>query len=57
MVSNNIIAGSCRHISIFRLAYAIGKGAAAGASALGLGALCYYGLGMGKGTSVLNNSL
>lgn len=38
-------------------AFAMGKGAAAGASAIGLGALCYYGLGLGKGTSVLNNSM
>jgi len=38
-------------------AYAIGKGAVAGASVLGLGALCYYGLGLGHGTSVLNNSI
>lgn len=39
------------------VAFALGKGAVAGASALGLGALCFYGLGLGSGTSVLNNSL
>lgn len=41
----------------FLVAYALGKGAAAGASVIGLGALCYYGLGLGEGSSVLNNSL
>ncbi|XP_055711835.1 growth hormone-inducible transmembrane protein-like [Phlebotomus papatasi] len=38
-------------------AFSMGKGALAGGSALGLGALCFYGLGLGKGTSVLNNSM
>uniref|UniRef100_A0A182Q0T1 Growth hormone-inducible transmembrane protein n=1 Tax=Anopheles farauti TaxID=69004 RepID=A0A182Q0T1_9DIPT len=37
-------------------AYAIGKGALAGGAALGLGALCFYGLGLGSGTSTLENS-
>ncbi|XP_053672483.1 growth hormone-inducible transmembrane protein-like [Anopheles nili] len=37
-------------------AYAIGKGAVAGGAALGLGALCFYGLGLGSGTSTLENS-
>lgn len=38
-------------------AYSIGKGVAAGGAALGLGLLGFYGLGMGKGVSILNNSL
>lgn len=38
-------------------AYSMGKGAAAGAAALGLGALCFYGLGLGKGTSIYDNSM
>uniref|UniRef100_A0A1L8DK15 Putative growth hormone-induced protein n=2 Tax=Nyssomyia neivai TaxID=330878 RepID=A0A1L8DK15_9DIPT len=38
-------------------AFSMGKGALAGGSALGLGALCFYGLGLGKGSSVLNNSM
>lgn len=38
-------------------AFAIGKGALAGGSALGLAALCYYGLGMGKGTNALEQSM
>ncbi|XP_055547528.1 growth hormone-inducible transmembrane protein-like [Wyeomyia smithii] len=37
-------------------AYSIGKGALAGGAALGIGALCFYGLGMGTGTSTLENS-
>lgn len=45
------------NLSIFSIAFALGKGAVAGASVLGLGALCFYGLGLGSGTSVLNNSL
>lgn len=39
------------------IAYALGKGALAGGSALGLGALCYYGLGLGKGASIMDNSM
>lgn len=38
-------------------AYSLGKGALAGGAALGLGALCFYGLGFGTGTSTLDNSL
>uniref|UniRef100_A0A6B2E8Z8 Putative growth hormone-induced protein n=1 Tax=Phlebotomus kandelakii TaxID=1109342 RepID=A0A6B2E8Z8_9DIPT len=38
-------------------AFNLGKGALAGGSALGLGALCFYGLGLGSGTSALNNSM
>lgn len=38
-------------------AFAIGKGALAGGSLLGLGALCFYGAGMGKGTNTLENSM
>jgi growth hormone-inducible transmembrane protein len=38
-------------------AFAVGKGALAGGSLLGLGALCYYGLGLAKGTSALENSM
>lgn len=37
-------------------AYSLGKGALAGGAALGLGALCFYGLGFGSGTSTLDNS-
>lgn len=39
------------------VAFAIGKGALAGGSIIGLGALGFYGLGLGKSTNVLNNSL
>jgi FtsH-binding integral membrane protein len=38
-------------------AFAIGKGALAGGSALGLGMLCFYGAGFGKGTNALENSM
>lgn len=39
-------------------AFAVGKGALMGGSALGLGALCFYGLGMNNDTStILNNSM
>lgn len=37
-------------------AYSLGKGALAGGAALGLGALCFYGLGFGSGTSTLDNA-
>ncbi|CRK89602.1 CLUMA_CG003237, isoform A [Clunio marinus] len=37
-------------------AFAIGKGALVGGSAIGLGALCFYGLGLGSGTNTLHNS-
>lgn len=43
---------------IIFLAFAIGKGALAGGSALALGALCFYGLGLGSDSdTVMNNSL
>ncbi|XP_030244252.1 lanC-like protein 3 homolog isoform X2 [Drosophila navojoa] len=38
-------------------AFSLGKGAAAGAAAVGLGALCYYGIGMGKHTSIADNAI
>lgn len=38
-------------------AYSMGKGAAAGAAAVGMGALCYYGIGQGKQNTIANNSL
>ncbi|EDW45784.1 growth hormone-inducible transmembrane protein [Drosophila sechellia] len=38
-------------------AYSMGKGAAAGAAAVGLGALCYYGVGLGKQTSIADNAI
>lgn len=39
-------------------AFAIGKGALMGGSALGLGALCFYGLGMSTDAStIMNNSM
>lgn len=38
-------------------AFAIGKGALAGGSVLGLGALCYYGLGLGSQANTLNNAM
>ncbi|XP_067638689.1 growth hormone-inducible transmembrane protein [Eurosta solidaginis] len=38
-------------------AYSIGKGAAAGASAIGMGALCFYGLGLNKDPSIHTNSM
>lgn len=37
-------------------AFALGKGALAGGAALGIGALCFYGLGLGSGASTLDNS-
>jgi hypothetical protein len=41
---------SCNNINqcFHNLAFAIGKAALAGGSAFGLGALCYYGLGLSK---------
>lgn len=41
----------------FLSAFSLGKGAAAGAAAVGLGALCYYGIGMGKHTSIADNAM
>lgn len=38
-------------------AFSIGRGAVAGASAVGLGALCYYGLGMSSGVGIAEKSL
>ena len=38
-------------------AYSMGKGAAAGAAAIGLGALCFYGLGLGSDANIYNNSM
>ncbi|XP_075154895.1 growth hormone-inducible transmembrane protein [Haematobia irritans] len=38
-------------------AYSLGKGAAAGAAGVGLGALCYYGLGLSNDASIQHNSL
>ncbi|XP_023179029.1 lanC-like protein 3 homolog isoform X2 [Drosophila hydei] len=38
-------------------AFSLGKGAAAGAAVVGLGALCYYGVGMGKHTSIADNAI
>lgn len=35
----------------------MGKGAVAGAAVVGLGALCYYGVGMGKHTSIADNAM
>ncbi|XP_044752740.1 growth hormone-inducible transmembrane protein-like [Coccinella septempunctata] len=36
--------------------FAIGAGALAGASVLGVGALCYYGLGLSSGASIIDNA-
>lgn len=38
-------------------AYSLGKGALAGASAVGLGALCFYGIGLGKPGSIYTESM
>jgi hypothetical protein len=37
-------------------AYNIGKGAIAGGAALGLGALCYYGLGLSSRTGAIDHA-
>lgn len=37
-------------------AYGLGKGALAGGAAVGIGALCFYGLGLGQGSNTLENS-
>lgn len=37
-------------------AFNIGRGALAGGAAVGIGALCFYGLGLGTGTNTLENS-
>lgn len=42
---------------LYFLAYAIGKGALAGGSVLALGALCYYGVGLGSQNNILNQSM
>jgi len=44
-------------VLFWRAAYSMGKGAAAGAAAVGLGALCYYGVGLGKQTSIADNAM
>lgn len=38
-------------------AYSMGRGAAAGAAAIGLGGLCFYGLGFGSNENTYNNSM
>uniref|UniRef100_A0A0K8TSG9 Putative growth hormone-induced protein n=1 Tax=Tabanus bromius TaxID=304241 RepID=A0A0K8TSG9_TABBR len=38
-------------------AFALGKGALAGGSVIGLGALCYYGLGLSSKANILDNSM
>lgn len=38
------------------LAYGIGKGAVAGASVLGVGTLCFYGLGLSSKTGAIEQS-
>lgn len=38
-------------------AYSMGKGAVAGAAGVGLGALCFYGLGLSKDASIHNNAI
>lgn len=39
------------------VAYGFGKGALAGGAALGLGALCFYGLGLSNQTGTLEKSM
>lgn len=39
------------------IAFALGKGALAGGSALALGALCFYGIGLGKDANIAHHSL
>lgn len=41
---------------MFFIAFNIGRGALAGGSLLGLGALCFYGLGFGKEAGALEKS-
>lgn len=38
-------------------AFSVGKGAVAGASVVGIGALCYYGLGLSSQPGVLEKSM
>ncbi|EDW75080.1 uncharacterized protein Dwil_GK19984 [Drosophila willistoni] len=38
-------------------AYSMGKGALAGGAVVGMGALCYYGVGLGQHTSIADNSI
>lgn len=42
---------------LYFVAFAMGKGALAGGSVLALGALCYYGVGMGSQNNLLNQSM
>lgn len=42
--------------SAFSLAFEIGKGAIAGGALFGLGALCYYGLGLSNDVGVIETS-
>lgn len=39
------------------LAFTIGQGAVAGGALMGLGALCYYGLGLSKEVGALERSM
>jgi len=43
-------------MAILLAAYNIGKGAVAGGAALGLGALCYYGLGLSTQTGAIDHA-
>jgi hypothetical protein len=38
-------------------AFNVGKGAIAGGAAVGLGALCYYGLGLGNESGAIDRSM
>ena len=42
---------------IFFLAFGLGQGAVAGGAVLGIGALCYYGLGLSKKQSAFDQSV
>lgn len=38
-------------------AFNIGRGAVAGGAALGIGALCFYGLGLSSGTGAVDHAV
>ena len=44
------------YLSHFSLAFSMGRGLLAGASAVGLGALCYYGLGLSNQAGAIDRA-
>jgi hypothetical protein len=51
------VSNKCTNDKNVFAAFSIGQGFAAGAAALGIGALCFYGLGLGKEVGAIDRSV